>query len=224
MIRRPPRSTLFPYTTLFRSLFQDLVERGFNIKILTFDRATIITNIRRIVEPYGTIVAPMSIDQCANYPILDYSKEEPPYFKSVSSKGQYDKPMVEFSNLVREVRLTVPYHERWLDIPYSFEHQPNKRRVIKVSGKQDDLGQAVGGSVFHVLNNEKYKGQETIKEWNIKQEPDKFEKQLEQFRIEANSETEELKKPNDKNFDRVPDEIGLDEDTFEDEIDSYYYI
>src|SRR2546422_7465849 len=26
MIRRPPRSTLFPYTTLFRSLF-DLVER-----------------------------------------------------------------------------------------------------------------------------------------------------------------------------------------------------
>src|SRR5436309_13510938 len=31
MIRRPPRSTLFPYTTLFRSLFEvfpDLVERG----------------------------------------------------------------------------------------------------------------------------------------------------------------------------------------------------
>src|SRR5256885_9610303 len=28
MIRRPPRSTLFPYTTLFRSLLLDLVERG----------------------------------------------------------------------------------------------------------------------------------------------------------------------------------------------------
>src|SRR2546422_6924580 len=27
MIRRPPRSTLFPYTTLFRSLFECLVER-----------------------------------------------------------------------------------------------------------------------------------------------------------------------------------------------------
>src|SRR3989442_2354040 len=26
MIRRPPRSTLFPYTTLFRSLFEDFVE------------------------------------------------------------------------------------------------------------------------------------------------------------------------------------------------------
>src|SRR5256885_10636514 len=28
MIRRPPRSTLFPYTTLFRSLLVDLVRRG----------------------------------------------------------------------------------------------------------------------------------------------------------------------------------------------------
>src|SRR5258708_27118307 len=27
MIRRPPRSTLFPYTTLFRSLFRRLLER-----------------------------------------------------------------------------------------------------------------------------------------------------------------------------------------------------
>src|SRR2546422_8048372 len=27
MIRRPPRSTLFPYTTLFRSLWWDLVEK-----------------------------------------------------------------------------------------------------------------------------------------------------------------------------------------------------
>src|SRR2546422_8256318 len=29
MIRRPPRSTLFPYTTLFRSEYTHLVERGF---------------------------------------------------------------------------------------------------------------------------------------------------------------------------------------------------
>src|SRR2546430_8073291 len=28
MIRRPPRSTLFPYTTLFRSLFEPLKKRG----------------------------------------------------------------------------------------------------------------------------------------------------------------------------------------------------
>src|SRR2546430_9172353 len=29
MIRRPPRSTLFPYTTLFRSRLQSRVQRGF---------------------------------------------------------------------------------------------------------------------------------------------------------------------------------------------------
>src|SRR2546430_8302821 len=29
MIRRPPRSTLFPYTTLFRSLFQALSTMGY---------------------------------------------------------------------------------------------------------------------------------------------------------------------------------------------------
>src|SRR2546422_5739636 len=35
MIRRPPRSTLFPYTTLFRSLFQN-VEAGAAVSELTF--------------------------------------------------------------------------------------------------------------------------------------------------------------------------------------------
>src|SRR5690554_7686370 len=30
MIRPPPRSTLFPYTTLFRSLFDQLKSRGFD--------------------------------------------------------------------------------------------------------------------------------------------------------------------------------------------------
>src|SRR2546425_10616854 len=33
MIRRPPRSTLFPYTTLFRSLFTALAHYGFSLVI-----------------------------------------------------------------------------------------------------------------------------------------------------------------------------------------------
>src|SRR6266542_6952090 len=36
MIRRPPRSTLFPYTTLFRSNDQDLLPQG--AELLTLDR------------------------------------------------------------------------------------------------------------------------------------------------------------------------------------------
>src|SRR2546426_4897918 len=35
MIRRPPRSTLFPYTTLFRSLITALADRGYTVLIET---------------------------------------------------------------------------------------------------------------------------------------------------------------------------------------------
>src|SRR2546429_5589529 len=34
MIRRPPRSTLFPYTTLFRSLPPDVNESGFKFTVV----------------------------------------------------------------------------------------------------------------------------------------------------------------------------------------------
>ena len=38
MIRRPPRSTLFPYTTLFRS-FYDPISKGFEIDHINGDRS-----------------------------------------------------------------------------------------------------------------------------------------------------------------------------------------
>src|SRR5436305_4004497 len=63
MIRRPPRSTLFPYTTLFRSLIQasavlDLTEDDFDF--LTSNKVWIATDrsrARRCVEAcvYGTL-------------------------------------------------------------------------------------------------------------------------------------------------------------------------
>src|SRR2546425_2656809 len=37
MIRRPPRSTLFPYTTLFRSRHKELLERGARIDRVVVD-------------------------------------------------------------------------------------------------------------------------------------------------------------------------------------------
>src|SRR5260370_25294142 len=44
MIRRPPRSTLFPYTTLFRSSFKlrRLVDRQRPMKNVTLDRTTVL--------------------------------------------------------------------------------------------------------------------------------------------------------------------------------------
>src|SRR3712207_8788298 len=44
MIRRPPRSTLLPYTTLFRSGGQSLIDRG---------RAAVFPLIEEIVENLG---------------------------------------------------------------------------------------------------------------------------------------------------------------------------
>src|SRR5947207_12185117 len=39
MIRRPPRSTLFPYTTLFRSIFQHQIDRRDGLDPLRLDLA-----------------------------------------------------------------------------------------------------------------------------------------------------------------------------------------
>src|SRR2546422_5723407 len=38
MIRRPPRSTLFPYTTLFRSLSRELAAAGIVVEYFQLDR------------------------------------------------------------------------------------------------------------------------------------------------------------------------------------------
>src|SRR3989441_3993314 len=42
MIRRPPRSTLFPYTTLFRSTARDAGDRGYHV-LLVEDACTAVT-------------------------------------------------------------------------------------------------------------------------------------------------------------------------------------
>src|SRR3712207_6915169 len=58
MIRRPPRSTLFPYTTLFRSL---VTPDGSVLQGWMADRnGTINSNgpIRDLTVPYGQVVSP----------------------------------------------------------------------------------------------------------------------------------------------------------------------
>src|SRR2546430_12628454 len=54
MIRRPPRSTLFPYTTLFRSLFID----GFQIKAK-------LARAARGMHPTGAVVEPLVDEKLA---------------------------------------------------------------------------------------------------------------------------------------------------------------
>jgi len=47
MIRRPPRSTLFPYTTLFRSVYDNI---AFGLKIKGEDAGTIRERVRQLIE------------------------------------------------------------------------------------------------------------------------------------------------------------------------------
>src|SRR5688572_32306384 len=57
MIRRPPRSTLFPYTTLFRSLYQNLPSPSSKSSVgMRFDRA--VTPLVSRTEPINPRSAP----------------------------------------------------------------------------------------------------------------------------------------------------------------------
>src|SRR5690348_17569328 len=62
MIRRPPRSTLFPYTTLFRSddilhLLADLNADGITIVLTTHELNTVAAHLPWVVCVNGSIVA-----------------------------------------------------------------------------------------------------------------------------------------------------------------------
>src|SRR3712207_9278691 len=49
MIRRPPRSTLFPYTTLFRSVYAGFVVRGDHDKVLVSRVSTLLVGVVTLV-------------------------------------------------------------------------------------------------------------------------------------------------------------------------------
>src|SRR3989454_9723964 len=51
MIRRPPRSTLFPYTTLFRSLLRDVIGEGLQRAQLSLGVGRVGRGLREMDEP-----------------------------------------------------------------------------------------------------------------------------------------------------------------------------
>src|SRR3712207_6848488 len=66
MIRRPPRSTLFPYTTLFRSLLADY------LRLEGFRTVTHTTPLRWGAEPLITFLSDLQPDACAFTVSLPY--------------------------------------------------------------------------------------------------------------------------------------------------------
>src|SRR5687767_15288288 len=56
MVRRPPRSTLFPYTTLFRSEYRALVDRVMTgLSPATYERAVTAARLPDLVRGYEDI-------------------------------------------------------------------------------------------------------------------------------------------------------------------------
>src|SRR3712207_8335258 len=52
MIRRPPRSTLFPYTTLFRSVLTTLLRTGARMELLTIEQQSYDDYLATLPNPY----------------------------------------------------------------------------------------------------------------------------------------------------------------------------
>src|SRR3712207_7030053 len=85
MIRRPPRSTLFPYTTLFRSLVgqYDAVKKSY-----TFDASVIAQDWVDGLDNHGLAIRPMEEDRKStrlnsshaniSYAVFCLKKKKPP--------------------------------------------------------------------------------------------------------------------------------------------------
>jgi len=199
---------------LIEELLSDLIRRGFNIKVITYDRATDISAIIASLAPSGVIIEPMSIDRCTTYPLIDLSQKEPPYCRRESTNGYPDKPMTEFASIINRRGLIVPFHPYWKHLPYTFEHDRAKKQVKKMGSHNDDLGQAVGGAVFNCLNNakdletEQKRYDEAIKEWRDEYKPDSFERNLNSIQQSSKEISDIGREQSDKEFysDEPPDE------------------
>ena len=209
--------------SLIDDLFTILVQRRFKFKIVTYDRATDIRPIKNILEPEGTIVTHMSIDRTANYPIIDYNKSEPPFMTKKSTDGQYDQPFLDFQKLVNNENLIVPFYNGWVELPYTVEHNREKKLVTKLPGQQDNLIQAVAGALFNCINNEfllaEMVNKPKAQEIDYRDKPDNFEQFIDTLKIGIYE-----KNPGQSdNFD-MPDEIGIDEDDFNKKLNSRYFL
>src|SRR3989449_11539491 len=66
MIRRPPRSTLFPYTTLFRSVLQlDRVGKGALSYVLVSDGDAVVVDPGRHLDRYDALLAELDATPAA---------------------------------------------------------------------------------------------------------------------------------------------------------------
>src|SRR5258708_27303075 len=106
MIRRPPRSTLFPYTTLFRSLLHHFDEKG-NREIVKRSARALRTGGYLVIEELNRFQSPKEVGELGALSNL--------YFAATSEAGTWS--MEEIADWQREAGLIPRKPIRLLSAP-----------------------------------------------------------------------------------------------------------
>src|SRR2546430_14693754 len=88
MIRRPPRSTLFPYTTLFRSLFQETFTTRYALPLVAPVAYLVASGLATAGPGIGAafaIVLAMLNAHVAGTSVAAYAREKAPAFRDRKS-------------------------------------------------------------------------------------------------------------------------------------------
>src|SRR5260370_14187369 len=97
MIRRPPRSTLFPYTTLFRSLSQTAVLSGASLALQSFETSFqqdlngdgVVGPLTTVVEASGSTRLAKVADSYFLYPVGGSSGPQLLWVGAYTVAGQF---------------------------------------------------------------------------------------------------------------------------------------
>src|SRR5256886_13760383 len=130
MIRRPPRSTLFPYTTLFRSL-EPLVAR-IGARLDTADAHQKSANAPQSDANASVAPAPLpgSPQPIAPGPV---SPNPPPPFIPQSASAQADAPVIDSTQTVRRVtslELADGEGSCWFAVQLMLREEPIDRKSV----------------------------------------------------------------------------------------------
>src|SRR5260370_1304793 len=97
MIRRPPRSTLFPYTTLFRSLSQTAVLSGASLALQSLETSFnqdlngdgVVGPLTTVIEASGSTRLANVADSYSLYPVGGSSGPQLLWFGAYTMAGQF---------------------------------------------------------------------------------------------------------------------------------------
>jgi len=139
----------------------ELSKLGFFIGLITFDRFQSARSMQLLRE-HGYVCANLSIDRTAFKVIVDPKGRD--NIRRESTDRQYSMAAQEFKEAVYRRGISIPYHKVLEEEMKTVEFDAKSGTVVKRQNKTDDIFQSVSGSVFNLINNERYAAVETTEE------------------------------------------------------------